>query len=102
MEYEPIPCKHEKDRLSIKIQVDDHHPLTKKQIQELLQQALNSENPSLQQARLIQSIPGMKCPRECEGEIAKKEIKLDKLFMQGLVRGKWTIFEETELIKLCS
>lgn len=87
MKYEPIKCKHEMDGIPTKVTLDDYHPLTKKEIIELLTEALSSKNPSKQQVRLIQAIPGIQCPRQIDGKVGKLLAELETLFVEFLDNG---------------
>lgn len=87
MKYEPIKCRHEKEGIPTNIILDDYHPLTKKQITELLTEALTSKNPSKQHVRLKQAVPGFKCPREISGKVAKLQAELDTIFVKFVDSG---------------
>ena len=101
MKYEAIPCKHETHNYHSSVRLDDYYPLTKEQIFELLDESLTSDNPSSQQVRLIQAIPGIKCPREIDNNVAKKETMLCKYFIAGLNRKRWTDFEKYKINVIC-
>lgn len=75
-----IRCPHNKDaKLLTTTTVPDFHPLTRKQLVELLETAItaNAVDKSKIQVRLNQAIPGMVCPRPIKGKINDILCKLD-------------------------
>ncbi len=67
-----IPCPHESGAVADHThEAPDHHPLTRQEIAELLDEAKTSTNPltSQIQVRLCQGIPGYVCPRVIEGPL---------------------------------
>ncbi len=79
-----IPCKHETGEVpDASTKVDDYHPLTRAEVEQLLEIARSSkdvrETASIQ-CRLGQGIVGSKCPHE-EGPAARRYNALNALFV---------------------
>ena len=80
IDYKPIPCKHETDNIPVTTRLDDYHPLTKDEIRQLLILASTSRyNPTFSQiqCRLVQGIPGIKCPHELHSVANRKMNMID-------------------------
>ncbi len=85
-----ILCPHDSGAVTNPRQVvADHHPLTKKEIAALLEEARDSENPltSKIQIRLCQGIPGLVCPRAIEGPVSDKENEINALYVENFQKG---------------
>jgi hypothetical protein len=79
-----IPCLHETGEVR-EARVDDYYPLDCQQISQLLIAASKSDcasEVSSIQVRLNQGIKGIKCPRELDGQAAKRELEMDELYVE--------------------
>lgn len=86
-----IACPHEKGEIGISKVVNDHYPLNKEEIANLLKTAAQNWNdPTIVseiQIRLNQGIVGITCPRPIKGKVAEKLIEMDRLFMKKYKEG---------------
>lgn len=101
MNYKSIPCAHETDGVSVDVVLDDYYPLSDSEIDALLSESLISPNASEQQVRLNQCLRGFTCPRTTKGEVAKKERRLNTLFMDGYRSKEWNSEQKEEIYLLC-
>ncbi len=100
MKYKGISCGHETSGIHPSKRLSDYHPLSEKQIKELLFEAAHeSDEPMHQLNRLCQAIPGYECPQRMRGPVAKKENKIGILFVRGL-SYVWDDDEIEEIIRL--
>lgn len=82
-----IPCGHEANGVSRSVSVDDFHPLSRDEVRSLLldahafAKAEHVREFSDIQSRLVQAVPGAKCPHEIEGEVALRQAQIDSLFV---------------------
>lgn len=77
-----VPCAHERGG-GLFGTVSDYHPLTFDELVELLAIAIVADVQTFSsiQVRLGQAIPGMICPHPIDGEVAKRSVVLDSLFV---------------------
>lgn len=74
-----IPCKHETGEVrDTEIQVNDHHPLLS-----IALQCTDFQVVASIQCRLGQGIPGMVCPQDTEGPVARANALMDEAFVAG-------------------
>lgn len=93
-----IPCEHESSDVPTSQKVNDHHPISWYELSSLINIAFNAkacarESRTLANivtgvhVRLIQAIPGLRCPRDIDGPAGKKEAQLNKAFVEGIRQG---------------
>lgn len=85
-----ISCGHEKEGLDGEIIIPDYHPLSKRQIRNLLCHARQTGDFLVRnsiQIRLCQGIKGYVCPRPMTGEITEKELAVSKLYLDNKHTG---------------
>ena len=81
-----FPCPHESGKVEPGQKCSDYHPLTRDEIEELLEMALTDRCPQTRarvQVRLEQGIPGMTCPRpDLDSPLADATAELDRLYVE--------------------
>ncbi len=89
-----IPCTHTSENDT----VSDYHPLTRDELRELLAVALSDRSTASDvQCRIVQGIPGIVCPHEIDGEVAKRMNKVEEIFVyvhMGDREGKRDVLDE--------
>lgn len=83
--HTPIPCLHETGvALNSAERVDDHHPLTKQQVAEILEAAATERDYRIvagYQCRLGQGVIGNVCPHVIDGPVSMRRNIIDHLFV---------------------
>ena len=82
------PCLHEKDHVPTDQVVPDYHPLSYREMSDLVRLAFNDRSQAnAVQVRLGQAIEGMVCPHEIDGPVAEKSVRLDSTFVDCIRNG---------------
>ena len=81
-----VKCKHETEDVPVSVVLDDYYPLTQKEVEGLLVKAAIFRSDVSRfsdiQCRLVQGIPGLVCPHEITGKVAKKMHLIDSAFQR--------------------
>lgn len=79
-------CKHERENISTGRTVSDYQPLSKDEIASLLLTASTADHRLANQIqiRLTQGIRGILCPRQIDGEVARRSAELESLYVETL------------------
>lgn len=86
-------CLHEVKGVEATTEIPDFHPLTKRDIYNLLQRAKQTGDWQVRnsiQIRLTQGVRGYMCPRLIDGPVAKKENAVSSLYLEHRYRAPTT------------
>jgi hypothetical protein len=90
--YKPVhyKCDHETKGVDTKVTVSDFHPLSKREIRNLLCHAKQTGNNRVRnsiQIRLSQGIKGYVCPCSISGGVLEKELAISQLYLNNMYVG---------------
>lgn len=97
-----IPCIHDTKGIDSNEKVADYHPLTLGEVSMLIHVAYAFRKAQSQkvtdiQNRLRQGILGMTCPLPTKGQISRRMMKVDKLFLEAMRNGKPPVYSRLAL-----